>query len=118
MTSWDRHQRRPGTARLRRVLATEQGPAVARSEAERRLLRLIAEADLPCPEVNVGVAGLEVDFYWRAEGLVVEIDGYRLSTPDTAGWEKDRLRDQRLTAAGLAGHADHLAPAHPHGRSP
>ena len=97
----DRHQRRPGTARLRRVLATEQGTAVTRSEAERRFLRLVADADLPRPEVNVVVAGLEVDFLWREQGLVVEVDGYRYPLRPPQIVEHDRLRDQRLTAAGL-----------------
>ena len=81
----DRHQRRPGTARLRRVLATEQGTAVTRSEAERRFLRLLAEADLPRPEVNARAAGFEVDFLWRPEALVVEIDGYRYHSGRATG---------------------------------
>ncbi|HET9104406.1 MAG TPA: DUF559 domain-containing protein [Solirubrobacteraceae bacterium] len=95
-----RHQPRAGTARLRRVLASDQGDAITRSEAERRFLRLIAHADLPRPEVNAHVAGLEVDFIWRSERLVVEIDGYRYHS-GRANWEHDHLRDQRLTAAGL-----------------
>ena len=37
----ERHQLRAGTARLRRVLAGEQGAAITRSEAERRFLPLI-----------------------------------------------------------------------------
>ena len=96
----DRHQCRAGTARLRRVLATEQGQQITRSEAERRFLRLITDADLPRPEVNARILGLEVDFIWRTEGLVVEIDGYRYHS-GRADWEHDRLRDQRLIAAGL-----------------
>ena len=68
---------RTGRARLARLHAAEQGAVITRSEAERRMRRLLAEADLPAPQVNAIVAGLEVDFLWRPERLIVEVDGYR-----------------------------------------
>jgi hypothetical protein len=56
--------------------ASRPEPAFTRSEAERRLLELMRAARLPEPETNVRVVGHEVDLLWRAERLVVEVDGY------------------------------------------
>lgn len=72
-----RHRGRPGTPALRALLASERTPALTRSEAEETFLSLIREARLPAPELNVVVAGHEVDFLWRSEGLAVEVDGFR-----------------------------------------
>ena len=71
------HPLRAGVARLRRVLASPGGPELTRSEAERRMLALLAAAQLPMPEVNAHLHGFEVDFLWRAQRLVVEVDGRR-----------------------------------------
>jgi very-short-patch-repair endonuclease len=95
----DRHPRRSGRARLRELQAAEQGAVITRSEAERCVRRLLAQADLPAPEVNTMVAGLEVDFLWRRERLIVEADGYRYHS-GRHRWEQDHLRDPRLLAAG------------------
>lgn len=88
---------RPGGAAVRRVLAT-WAPAPTRSELEDRLLRLVADAGLPRPEVNVRVAGFEVDMLWREARVVVEADGM-LFHASRAAMERDRRRD-----AVLAGH--------------
>src|SRR5687768_14718047 len=48
-----------------------------RSEAERRLKQLCKAAGLPIPRTNARVAGHEVDAYWPAERLIVEVDGYK-----------------------------------------
>jgi hypothetical protein len=48
---------RHGAGNLRAVLTRQGGPALTRSEAERRLLDLIRAAGLPAPEVNAPVAG-------------------------------------------------------------
>jgi very-short-patch-repair endonuclease len=46
------------------------------------------------------VNGFKVDFHWPDLGLVVETDGLRFHrTP--AEQARDRVRDQRHTAAGL-----------------
>lgn len=89
--------RRPGVARMRAALA--DGPTFVRSEAERRLLAVIRAAGLPRPRTNVRVAGFEVDAHWSAARLVVEVDGYAFHSGREA-FERDRLRDQRLQAAG------------------
>ncbi|MGZ4246637.1 MAG: DUF559 domain-containing protein [Solirubrobacteraceae bacterium] len=95
-----RAPRRRGAAALRTFNAGQAGPAFTRSEAERRLLSLVRQAALPEPLVNARVCGFEVDFYWPASGLVVEVDG-RTYHGDQKAFEQDRSRDQVLVAAGL-----------------
>jgi very-short-patch-repair endonuclease len=74
-------------------------PGLTRSEAERRLQRLIRAAKLPQPVTNVKVAGWEVDVFWPAARLVVEVDGYAYHG-NRAAFERDRRKDATLTAAG------------------
>jgi len=90
-----RHRR--GAAALRDLL--EPDPTVSRSEAERLLLALVERAGLPRPLTNVRVAGFEVDAFWPDRGLVVEVDGYAFHSSRWA-FERDRLRDQAMQAAG------------------
>jgi very-short-patch-repair endonuclease len=93
-------RRRPGSAAIRELLALERAPALTRSEAERRLLALIRAAGLPTPELNVRLLGLDVDMFWRRQRLVVEVDGFAYHS-GRAAFERDRMRDARLTASGL-----------------
>lgn len=88
---------RRGTAVLRALL--DGGPPLTRSEAERRLLALVRRAGLPRPLTNVRVGPFEVDAFWPAGGLVVEVDGYAFHS-SRAAFERDRLRDAALQAAG------------------
>lgn len=74
-------------------------PAFTRSEAERRLLRLVRKARLPEPRTNVRLHGYEVDFLWPAARLVVEVDGFAFHRTRGA-FERDRRRDADLAAAG------------------
>jgi very-short-patch-repair endonuclease len=95
----DRHPGRRGTAALRALL--NGGAAVlTRSEAEERFLALVRKAQLPAPDVNVGLAGYEVDFLWREERLIVEVDGFAFHS-SRAAFERDRLRDAELQAQGF-----------------
>jgi very-short-patch-repair endonuclease len=94
------HAGRPGAPILRALLQQEAGPALTRSEAEARFLALIRKAQLPAPETNVPVGEYEVDFLWRRERLVVEVDGFAFHS-SRQHFETDRLRDARLTARGL-----------------
>ena len=91
---------RPGSATIRELLRLERAPALTRSEAEGRLVALIRAAGLPAPEYNVRVLGLEVDLVWPEHGLVVEVDGFTYHS-GRAAFERDRIRDARLTASGL-----------------
>jgi hypothetical protein len=70
------------------------------SELERYLLPLTRRAGLPPPLTGHWLNGFEVDFFWPDLGLVVETDGltYHRTPAEQA---RDRLRDQRHTAAGL-----------------
>jgi very-short-patch-repair endonuclease len=95
-----RYPRRSGTVKLRGLLAFSASAALTRSEAEARFLELIRKAQLRAPETNVVVKGCEVDFLWRAERLVAEIDGYAFHC-SPAAFERDRRRDAVLTAAGM-----------------
>jgi very-short-patch-repair endonuclease len=91
---------RRGRARLRALAEAERAPSLTRSEAEERFLALIRSAELPEPEINVRIHGYEVDFLWRAQRLVVEVDGYRYHSTRRA-FEHDRRKGATLQAAGL-----------------
>jgi very-short-patch-repair endonuclease len=95
----ERNRGRAGTRALREILEVPGGPAPTRSEAERRLLRLVRSAGLPRPLVNTRVASLEVDVLWRDQRLVVEVDGFRFRS-SRASFERDRERDAVLAASG------------------
>ena len=66
-----------GATRLAAVIAKGGGATITRSQAERAFLKLIRDARLPEPLVNEPFGRWEADFMWRAQRLVVEIDGYR-----------------------------------------
>jgi very-short-patch-repair endonuclease len=68
--------------------------------AEERLLALIRRVRLREPETNVRIHGFEVDFLWRAERLVVEVDGFAFHS-SRHSFEGDRLRDGDLVGHGL-----------------
>ena len=95
---FSRYPAHRGAARLKQAIAAE--PSLTRSEAERKLLELIRKAGLPRPETNVRIAGHEVDFLWREQRLVVEVDGYAYHGT-RAAFERDRRRDTDLQLAGF-----------------
>ncbi|MGH2962145.1 MAG: DUF559 domain-containing protein [Solirubrobacterales bacterium] len=94
-----RYPTRHGVPALRHLLERDERPALTRSEAEERFLALVRRAELPPPEVNVSVRGFEVDFLWRQERLVVEVDGFAYHS-DRRTFENDRRRDAELAAHG------------------
>ena len=94
-----RNQRRPGCRPLRDLIALlRPDQDGAKSHLERLFLKLIRNAGLPLPEVNVRIEGRERDFLWREERLVVEVDGYAFHSSRRA-MRRDRARDRHLTAA-------------------
>lgn len=97
-TAMARAPGRRGYARLRTLL---DGPtaSLTRSEAERLFLTLTRQAGLPQPQTNTRLLGLEVDFLFVTERVVVEIDGFAFHA-DRGAFERDRARDQKLAAAG------------------
>jgi very-short-patch-repair endonuclease len=84
--------------RLRDAVADGRA-APTRSELERAMLRLVARAGLPQPAANARVAGVEVDFLWARERLVVETDGWG-AHGHRAAFERDRARDAALQVLG------------------
>jgi very-short-patch-repair endonuclease len=90
---------RKGVGMLKALVDDGAQPTLTRSKYERKLRTLIREADLPQPLVNTKVERHEVDFFWPKHRLVVEFDGFGTHGHRTS-FETDRLRDQRLIAAG------------------
>ncbi len=95
---FERYPHHRGIRALRQAIQNE--PAFTRSEAERRMLELIRAARLPEPEANARVGGHEVDFLWREQRLVVEVDGYAFHS-SRSSFERDRRRDADLAREQL-----------------
>jgi very-short-patch-repair endonuclease len=96
----DRYRGRRGLGGLKDLLESDEPRTLTRSQAEERFLALVRAGDLPAPEVNVRIHGYEVDFFWREQGLVVEIDGFQFHS-SRAAFERDRRRDAELQSHGL-----------------
>jgi len=60
----------------------------------------VRESGLPLPETNVKFGRYELDFIWRKERLVVEIDGYNFHS-GPAVFHRDREKDLLVKKAGL-----------------
>jgi very-short-patch-repair endonuclease len=90
---------RPGIPALRSLLDADRAPALTRSQAEERFLALVRAAELPPPESNVRLGTYQVDFLWREQRLIVEINGFAFHSSRTA-FERDRRRDAELAALG------------------
>ena len=71
----------------------------ARTDLEQLMLAICRGHRLPRPEVNAKLDRYEVDFLWRAERLVVEVDGWE-SHRTRSAFERDRARDTRLALLG------------------
>jgi hypothetical protein len=95
-----RHRGRRGAGILRKLLERNAPPALTRSAAEDRFLALVRAAPIPEPAVNVRLGPHEVDFLWRRQRLVVEIDGFDFHS-SRAAFERDRLRDAELQASNF-----------------
>jgi very-short-patch-repair endonuclease len=80
---------------LRLPIGEQLEPDHTRSELEAAFLRLCRRHRLPRPEVNVRVGPHLVDFLWREQHLIVEVDGYR-SHGTRSAFESDRARDMDL----------------------
>lgn len=80
-------------------LPGDRRPERTRTELERRFLALCRRHRIPLPEVNVVVAGIEVDFLWPERRLIVEVDGWQAHRGRWS-FEADRRRDVDLRLAG------------------
>jgi very-short-patch-repair endonuclease len=85
---------------LRLPIGHELPSEGTRSELESRMLALCRRHRLPEPKVNVRVDRYTVDFLWREQRLIVELDGWE-SHRGRAAFEDDRLRDARLKLLGF-----------------
>jgi very-short-patch-repair endonuclease len=99
-----RYPRRRGSAVLRALLdegAGERG--VTKSDLEERFVSLIDSYGLPKPQLNadlaVGGRFFSPDCLWRAERLIVELDGQAAHRTPQA-FEADRERDRLLMIDG------------------
>jgi hypothetical protein len=93
---WPRH---PGAARLRPFIENPTNPS--RSDFEDEFLPFCERFGLPRPQINTMVAGREVDVYFAAEGVIVELDGWDFHSSRDV-FESDRDKDADATALGLA----------------
>jgi very-short-patch-repair endonuclease/predicted transcriptional regulator of viral defense system len=100
-----RHAGRRGVPALRGILDSRRlGAMVVRSELEERFAGVLDDRALSRPEFNAQVRvadgrWIECDCVWRAQRLIVELDGHAFhSTP--GAFERDRERDRFLHAAG------------------
>ncbi len=99
--------RRRGAPRLRTILApwreTREERPVVRSRLEARLLPRLIEEGLPAPRTNVKLCidghPFEIDLLWDEHRLAIETDGEETHGTRVA-FQRDRKRDQILTAAG------------------
>ena len=97
----ERYPRRWGAPVIRAILA--DGVTVIRSELEARFQSLVAASHLPRPDFNAWISAggrwFECDCVWRDRRVVVELDGWA-AHGTVAAFERDRVRDRVLHAAG------------------
>jgi len=89
----------PGAALLRPHAEVDQNPT--RSDFEDDLLPFCRRFGLPEPRLNTIVHGYEVDAYFEAEKLIVELDGWVFHN-DRGAFEDDRERDATMLLYGIA----------------
>lgn len=99
--SLDRHRRRPGTPRLRRLLDPARPSEDTWSKAEARLLAAIRRAHLPPPETNQPIGRYVADLLWREQRVIVEYDSEHFHSGPGI-FHSDRSRHNDLSA--VAGH--------------
>ena len=88
-----RHWNRRGARALRKLLDTERGPKITRSQAERRALKVMRDHGIEPDASDVQIGSYRADFLFERERLVVEVDGYRYH-----GTRKRFVSDRRRTA--------------------
>lgn len=94
-----------GITKLRELVVGYQGgDGPSESELEARVLLVIEAAGVPRPtrQRAVVVAGRcrRLDFFWSAEKVVIEADGYATHSSPEA-FESDRVRNNSLVARGF-----------------
>jgi len=96
----ERSRGHAGWGRLRRAIALYAPVPFTRSGFETLFFEAVVAAGLPRPATNFVEAGFELDVYWPERRFAVELDTY--ATHGTqAAFERDHLRDEDLTLAGI-----------------
>jgi very-short-patch-repair endonuclease len=92
---------RRGAGKLRPLLASWV-PELSRTRSVLEGLFLLewVGTRLEMPKVNVRIHGFEVDFYWPALGIVVELDGAAFHS-DFIARQRDEVKTKALQAQGL-----------------
>jgi very-short-patch-repair endonuclease len=91
---------RKGATVVQRVIESYAvGAALTESELEDEFLRLCARYGIPRPDIQKHVGPGRVDFIWREQRLIVEVDSWRWHG-GRSKWESDRKRDIRLQRLG------------------
>ncbi len=91
-----RHPRWPGVTTLTAVLGAYRRPESSKSGLERAFDQLLQHhPEFPDPQRNVHIDVYEIDRYWPAHRLAVELDGrpYHVAAQDM---ERDRIKDAYL----------------------
>jgi very-short-patch-repair endonuclease len=90
---------RPGSASVRRLLATQTpGSTALESRLEVKLARLLRTSALPPPERQFPVGRFRLDFAWPAARIACECDGFEHHGARLA-WKRDRRRLAAIEAA-------------------
>ena len=93
------HAGERGAARLQQALADDGEPTLTDSELEELMLALCNQHGIEHPSPRTWVAGLRVDFVFKASRLVIETDSWAYHRTRRA-FERDRERDAILARAG------------------
>jgi hypothetical protein len=98
----ERYPGRRGAKVIRDILGSGL-IGVTRSELEELFLVFLDDHGIPRPQLNVSVSldgrWVEVDCLWRAQRIIVELDGRHVHGT-AAAYERDRARDRALAARG------------------
>ncbi|HEY5052421.1 MAG TPA: DUF559 domain-containing protein [Solirubrobacterales bacterium] len=90
-----RHALKP----IRPIVTAARHPDTTNSPLEDRFVLFCREHNLPKPLTNVVIEGKEVDAFWPARRMMVELDSWTFHH-HRAAFERDRARDAALQAAG------------------
>lgn len=90
-----------GTRPLRSLIRHYEPPPFTRSDFETAFYEAVLAGGLPRPRVNYNLVGMEVDMYWPAHRLAVELDTYE-THGSRDSFEEDHLRQEELMLEGIA----------------
>lgn len=95
----ERSRGRRGLRPMRTFLAGLHAPDEGRTPLEQRFAAFCRAYQFPPPHTNITLLDHEVDAFWPAAGLVVELDSWEFHR-HRAAFERDRARDPKFMLAG------------------